>query len=144
MISVDSFEEMETFEFVRLGQMCGSAKGCSLGTSCNAVSTNERTLADKIKAMKTSWDEWNRTFQVLVEQHVQKLEQISTCIDALMQHTETVADQVAAWGNLQPEPMKLGIVYRVDRASVQMEDRKAWQLCKLKRRSQNVACFLCG
>ena len=135
---------MEMFEFVRLGQMCGSAEGCSLGTSCNAVSTNERTLVDKIKAMKNSWDEWNRTFQVLVEQHVQKLEQISTCIDALMQHTKTVVDQVEAWGNLQPEPMKLGTIYRVDRAPVQMEDRKAWQLCKLKRRSQNVFCFLCG
>ena len=105
--------------------MCGSVEGSSLGTSCNVVSTNERMLADKIKAMKTSWDEWNRMFQVLVEQHVQKLEQISTCIDALMQHTETVANQVAAWGNLQPEQMKLGIVYRVDRALVQMEDRKA-------------------
>ena len=144
MISVDSFEEMGTFKSVRLGQMCGSAEGCILGTSCNTVSTNERTLADKIKAMKTPWDEWNQMFQVLVEQHVQMLEHISTCIDALMQRTEMVADQVTAWGNLQPELMKLGTVYRVNRAPIQMNDRKAWQLCKLKRRTRNVACFLCG
>ena len=59
---------------------------------------------------------------MLVDQHIQKLEKMSARFDALVQQTETIADQVAAWGNLQSDPMRLGTIYRVDGALNQMTD----------------------
>ena len=100
---------MGTFESVRRRQVCGSAEDCNLGTSCS--STAEMSFEARIKLLRAPWDEWNRAFQVLVDQHVQKVEQISTRFDALVKRTEIVADQVAAWGNLQPEPVRPGTTH---------------------------------
>ena len=114
LIPVESFGTMGTFESVRLRQVCGSAEDCNLGTSCS--STAEMSFEARIKLLRTPWDEWNRAFQVLVDQHVQKVEQISTRFDALVKRTEIVADQVAAWGNLQPEPVRPGTTHTADGA----------------------------
>jgi hypothetical protein len=135
---------MKTFESVRLGQICGSVEGCSLGTSCSRETMVEMTLEAKIKAPRDPWDEWNRAFQVLVDEHIRKLEQINARFDALVQRKKTIADQVAAWGKVQPEPMRLGTIYRVDGAPNKTIDKVARQLGKLEKRSHNVACFLCG
>ena len=59
---------MGTFESVRLRQVCGSAEDCNLGTSCSSMA--EMSFEVRIKAMRVPWDEWNRAFQVLVDQHV--------------------------------------------------------------------------
>lgn len=53
-------------------------------------------LEAKVKALKAPLDEWNRAFQLLCDEHVLKLEQISACFDALVQRTQMVADQVEA------------------------------------------------
>lgn len=103
---------METFESVRLEQVCGSVEDCSLSTSCNNMA--KILFQARIKAMRAPWDEWNRAFQVLLDQHIQKVEKISAHFDALVKQTEMVADQVAAWGNLQLEPMRPGTTYRAD------------------------------
>ena len=79
---VDSFETMETFESVRLEQVCGSVEDCSLSTSCS--STAEMSFEARIKAMRAPWDEWNRAFQVLVDQHIWKVEQINARFDAVV------------------------------------------------------------
>lgn len=99
--SVDSLEAMKASKSVRLGQICGSVEGCSLGISCSKESTDEMTLEAKIKALKAPLDEWNRGFQLLYDEHVLKLKHISARFDALVQRTETVADQVVAWGKVQ-------------------------------------------
>lgn len=44
---------------------------------------------------------------------------------------------------MQPEPMRLGAIYRADGALDKTIDKVRQQLEELKRRIQNVACFLC-
>lgn len=89
---------MEMFESVRLEQVCGRAEDCSLSTSCS--STAEMSFEARIKVMRAPWDERNRVFQVLVDQHVQKVEQISARFEALVKQTQMVVDHVVAWGKL--------------------------------------------
>lgn len=134
---------MKTSKSVILRKISESVEGCSFGTSYSRESMAKMKLEAKIKALRDPWDEWNQAFQVLVDEHIQKLVHISTHFDALVQQIKMVANQVAAWGEVQPKPMILGTIYRVDGSSEKMTNTEARQLGKLEKRSQNVVCFLC-